>query len=659
MASDFRGRAVEHRQHLLAQLISSIHRSHRRRDVDVDTLVDDLGYHLDRHEFNDFNTGRVSQKLADVRRLLSTNSQDSKASFLQDLATRKLAIVAADQDISTQSVLMLLFALSQNVLCSELPLGKQDVETDSPRSSPSPPPSSCSSSSLQEAYREAWDESDSLSDWDAPDQAAGTRLDTPETPQNMAEWLHDPALLHTANRKNLSREYNNLRASKMHLRLESATVPLPSEAVEPPQILQSPEVPLPAFESPAHHHDHLTQQDLVHLVLSRSGLLTQVSTQQLCFMNSAVALQCLEVLLDRADVMFSTTTSTAPWSSILRTCSSPRCPTLRPLAHTRCYTHAALMHVAAPFLRAAQQRAAMLAWVSEVSRTAGVGSSAATLPPELKSDGVLNPSIAAFVIAIGQQLDVVDAAINELQVVVQEEVEAGDSAGCVMRMYSLAHPTMRRLAFLYATFTHTIQKCLNTGRQPLSKVSQTHGGVPAPRRRGSSSASGSGGGGHVVVKELPAKISQAAMDTLYKQVLQLDQAAGRDGAVLRAITLHLLVSCMRPSVEAMHTMLQDGALIGLQSHLCVRMDSNVSVHHPDFWSGSVVAETPGGAALVPACLQGCVRDVSAGAKAAAVLHAHRRSSSSSAAAAGRRLAAQNQGIDRPPFFRCGTQADVP
>ena len=84
-------------------------------------------------------------------------------------------------------------------------------------------------------------------------------------------------------------------------------------------------------------------------------------------------------------------------------------------------------------------------------------------------------------------------------------------------MCSLAYPTIRRLNFLYSTFTHTIQKCLTTGRQPLSKVSHSHGGVPAPRRRT---------GSHVV-KELPAKISQAAMDTLYRQLLQLDQAAGR------------------------------------------------------------------------------------------------------------------------------------
>lgn len=114
--------------------------------------------------------------------------------------------------------------------------------------------------------------------------------------------------------------------------------------------------------------------------------------------------------------MFNSSTTTAPLSSTLRRYSSPRCPSLRPLAHTRCYTHAALMHCVAPFLRAAQQRGAMVAWVTEVAHSAGVGRSPATLPSELKSDGVLNPTIAAFVIAIGQQVDVVDAAIHDLQV---------------------------------------------------------------------------------------------------------------------------------------------------------------------------------------------------------------------------------------------------
>lgn len=120
----------------------------------------------------------------------------------------------------------------------------------------------------------------------------------------------------------------------------------------------------------------------------------------------------------------------------------------------------------------------------------------------------------------------------------------------------------------------------------------------------------------------------------------------RDGAVLRAITLHLLVSSMRPSVDAMHTMLRDGHLIGPQSHLCVRMDASVSVYHPQFWSGSITAETEGGAALVPACLEACVGDVSAGAKAVAMLHAHGQSSREAVLAGGT--------ADPPSFFGCAS-----
>lgn len=115
-------------------------------------------------------------------------------------------------------------------------------------------------------------------------------------------------------------------------------------------------------------------------------------------------------------MMFSSTASASNWSTILRTCAAPRSPHLRPLAHTRFHTPAGLARCVAPFLRASQQRSAMAAWVSEVSCTAGAGRGPQTLPEELKSDGVLNPTVAAFVIAIGQQLDLVDAAIQELQV---------------------------------------------------------------------------------------------------------------------------------------------------------------------------------------------------------------------------------------------------
>jgi len=115
---------------------------------------------------------------------------------------------------------------------------------------------------------------------------------------------------------------------------------------------------------------------------------------------------------------------------------------------------------------------------------------------------------------------------------------------------------------------------------------------------------------------------------------------------MRAIALHLLVSCMRPSIDAMHTMLREGFLIGPQGHLCMRMDANVSVYHPDFWTSSVTAAAGSGQRVVPACLQACVGDISAGAKAVAILHAYGKGS--------REAALQSGGVDDPPsFFRWG------
>lgn len=177
------------------------------------------------------------------------------------------------------------------------------VGAESPRSERSSPTSLYSSSSLQDAYRGAWDESDSLSDWDAPDDQNNAHCARPQTPDIVAEWLHDPALLHTANRRKLEHEHGNLQASKMHLRFESMSVPLPSEVLAPKHVMQAPELPLPAFKTHGDHHAQLQPEDLVHKVLSRSGLLAEVSTQQLCFATSSVALQCLEVLLVRCCIL--------------------------------------------------------------------------------------------------------------------------------------------------------------------------------------------------------------------------------------------------------------------------------------------------------------------------------------------------------------------
>lgn len=100
----------------------------------------------------------------------------------------------------------------------------------------------------------------------------------------------------------------------------------------------------------------------------------------------------------------------------------------------------------------------------------------------------------------------------------KQEVHAGGQRGCLMRTYTLAYPIIRRVNFLYVAFSQTIQRCLQTGRQPLSKVSPPRPGRPSPQKRGSSAKA---------ADDLPRRVSQAAMDTLYSELLQLDQAAGR------------------------------------------------------------------------------------------------------------------------------------
>lgn len=100
----------------------------------------------------------------------------------------------------------------------------------------------------------------------------------------------------------------------------------------------------------------------------------------------------------------------------------------------------------------------------------------------------------------------------------QQEIDAGAQRGCLMRTYTLAYPTMRRVNFLYTAFSQTMQRCLQSGRQPLSKVSPPRPGRPSSQKRRSSAKA---------LEDLPGRVSQAAMDTLYSELLQLDQAAGR------------------------------------------------------------------------------------------------------------------------------------
>jgi len=103
MASDFRAHALEQRRLLLAQLVPSVHRSSLRRIGGPDSLIDVVSDQIGKHDFTHVNTNKVAQHLANVCRLLSSDSQETKATVLQDMVN--------NQYVSTQRNLVLAFSV--------------------------------------------------------------------------------------------------------------------------------------------------------------------------------------------------------------------------------------------------------------------------------------------------------------------------------------------------------------------------------------------------------------------------------------------------------------------------------------------------------------------------------------------------------------------
>lgn len=97
----------------------------------------------------------------------------------------------------------------------------------------------------------------------------------------------------------------------------------------------------------------------------------------------------------------------------LRTCAAPQPARIKPGACLRNVTAPVLQQMVQPFVAAAQQRNALTAWLDAVTKTGAMGSQAYPIPAELLSKGHLNPTVTALVVAVGQQLDLVDAAVQE------------------------------------------------------------------------------------------------------------------------------------------------------------------------------------------------------------------------------------------------------
>lgn len=122
------------------------------------------------------------------------------------------------------------------------------------------------------------------------------------------------------------------------------------------------------------------------------------------------------VLQGRADAMFVHEPAQRSLQQCLRTRTAPRAVRLKPGAHMRNVTSPVLAQTVRGFVTALAQRSALVAWLHAVTRTGGSGSAEFPLPAELIMHSQLNPTVAALVIALGQQLDLVDAAVHDVQV---------------------------------------------------------------------------------------------------------------------------------------------------------------------------------------------------------------------------------------------------
>lgn len=119
----------------------------------------------------------------------------------------------------------------------------------------------------------------------------------------------------------------------------------------------------------------------------------------------------------RPGVMFIAQNSPRTLHQCLSRLETPMYAYLTPGTHMRDTTPSALARFALPYLKASDQMLMMTMWIDAVATTAGAGNETYLLPGDvLTPDGTVCPSLAAFLMATGQQLDMVGAAVVAIQV---------------------------------------------------------------------------------------------------------------------------------------------------------------------------------------------------------------------------------------------------
>lgn len=77
----------------MEQLVPSVHRSSLRRIKDPEAVINAISDQVGVHDYHHVNNVKVAQQLSNVYRLLSNNSQHTKATVLEDMVNNQYVLV--------------------------------------------------------------------------------------------------------------------------------------------------------------------------------------------------------------------------------------------------------------------------------------------------------------------------------------------------------------------------------------------------------------------------------------------------------------------------------------------------------------------------------------------------------------------------------------
>jgi hypothetical protein len=218
------------------------------------------------------------------------------------------------------------------------------------------------------------------------------------------------------------------------------------------------------------------------------------------------------VMQGRPGAIFDRTASTKSMQACLRSRDAPHHVAVRPGVHLRRITAPVLAAAVHGFIAGAAQRDALLAWLQAVTCTAGRGSAEMPLPGELMMAGRVNPTVAALVVGVGQQLDVIAAATHDLHEWLEGQTDISADEPLLLWTCTLCRPVLARLDFVYRAFSDAIGRALYSGQAAL---------------RSSGDVSSGGAAGGDAQPDRQALVTKAAIDSLQEALARVEKLPGR------------------------------------------------------------------------------------------------------------------------------------